>query len=88
MMTTTPQSTNTPPSPHLLYRAEKLGLWGVIKKLEHARRRSLVAYSYPLRGIRCKTNFNPIDITIVVRKCSFLDAVEFLDSIDTSLSEQ
>lgn len=29
----------------------------------------------------CKRNFNPIDITMLVKKHAFLDAVEFLDPI-------
>lgn len=30
------------------------------------------------RCFRCRRNFNPIDITMIVKRCSFLDAVEVL----------
>jgi DNA primase len=30
------------------------------------------------RCFACKKNFNPIDLVIAVRRCSFLDAVRFL----------
>jgi DNA primase len=30
------------------------------------------------RCFRCSKNFNPIDLVMTVRKCSFLDAVDFL----------
>lgn len=36
------------------------------------------------RCFRCKKNFNPIDLVIVVRKCSFKDAVTLLKAIDDS----
>ena len=32
------------------------------------------------RCFACKKNFNPIDLVIAVRRCSFLDAVKFLQS--------
>ena len=31
------------------------------------------------RCFRCERNFNPIDITMMVRRCDFLEAVTFLD---------
>jgi hypothetical protein len=33
------------------------------------------------RCFRCRRNFNPIDLVIVVRQCSFLDAVKWLDAL-------
>ena len=30
------------------------------------------------RCFHCQTNFNPIDLTIAIQKCDFLDAVAFL----------
>ncbi len=32
------------------------------------------------RCFACKKNFNPIDLVIAVRRCSFLDAVIFLEN--------
>ena len=32
------------------------------------------------RCFACKKNFNPIDLVIAVRRCSFLDAVNFLEN--------
>ena len=31
------------------------------------------------RCFRCQRNFNPIDIVMAVRHCSFLDAIKFLE---------
>lgn len=33
------------------------------------------------RCFRCKINYNPIELVMAVRRCSFLDAVEILQSI-------
>lgn len=32
------------------------------------------------RCFRCRRNFNPIDVTIIVRRCTFLEAVEDLEA--------
>jgi len=32
------------------------------------------------RCFSCKKNFNPIDLVMAVRRCSFLDAVKFLQN--------
>ena len=33
------------------------------------------------RCFHCQTNFNPIDLTIAIHKCDFLDAVSFLKTL-------
>ena len=33
------------------------------------------------RCFLCERNFNPIDMTMVVKRCNFTDAVEFLDGL-------
>lgn len=38
------------------------------------------------RCFRCKKNFNPIDLVMTVRRCSFRDAVDFLEK--SALSRQ
>ncbi len=35
------------------------------------------------RCFSCKTNYNPIDIVMVVKKYNFIEAVEFLDNLKT-----
>ena len=40
------------------------------------------------RCFTCSRNFNPIDIVMAVRKCSFLDAVEFIQNNRQKQSEQ
>ena len=40
------------------------------------------------RCFTCSRNFNPIDIVMVVRKCSFLAAVEFIQNYQHNQSEQ
>jgi len=37
------------------------------------------------RCFRCQKNFNTIDIVILVRRCSFLHAVQFLRSAQSSM---
>ena len=38
------------------------------------------------RCFRCKRNFNPIDLVMVVERCGFLDAVRFLEPLLTPSS--
>ena len=33
------------------------------------------------RCFHCKTNFNPIDLTMAVRECEFVDAANYLISL-------
>jgi hypothetical protein len=37
------------------------------------------------RCFRCERNFNPIDLTMVVRECDFLDAVRYLQHLPRPL---
>ncbi len=40
------------------------------------------------RCFRCQKNFNPIDITIAVNKCTFKEAVEHLEDIREKIKER
>jgi len=35
------------------------------------------------RCFQCKQNFNPIDLVIAIRDCKFLDAVNFLEELNS-----
>jgi len=40
------------------------------------------------RCFRCEQNFNPIDITMIVKRCTFKEAVEELQDIKEKLDSQ